>query len=415
MDNRVDNDKIKAYLESLNPYDLKYLLLNSGNLGMYTIPIKTIGTVIITKYIGSEDDMIEIRRAVYDYDDFYRNMETFTKNGLMSIPFYKAIFQLAGSDFSKKISVYDNLSKLYYRMISDDVQKSLDKINHGKIDFIINDIIRYKIRVLKLILGLESFIDDRLYNLSDLSEKIFNVVQYIYSDSKLNEQTYNHVKINSLYKFITYSGVYDGTEDKDTLTRILIPVVGLNLIGNHNFMVEDSAKTLASMYADSIKRSDFLEYTYERSVVEASDIPEGMSYLSNPDTVATYGVDCALIGDATGAENMSTSELVALLHEVNELNIQEYIGDNNIDFSIPENDIGYIRKELKNPVAIVDYMITNFRTIMKYNDILYVLFKIPAHSNLVFGISLYQDVNSLKRKIFMQKIPDDVSYKFATK
>lgn len=220
------------------------------------------------------------------------------------------------------------------------------------------------------------------YSYEKISVVLYQICKYLDRDEKSTFLKVMATCMNILYN-------YDFDKLMDTTVNLLKESVdALTIINNIN---EINSTEISHIILTSAK--DMIEHNYERNKIS---------------TRINNGGLC--VGDDVfdnGA--ISASRLLIELDMINEDRIKDYIGENkNITFTIPENDIGYLRLKQQLPICKVMTREDGFYTLSRYEDKSYLLFKIIGDSKC-YGISFPSEFGG-QRKVVMFDIPTQYEY-----
>lgn len=224
-----------------------------------------------------------------------------------------------------------------------------------------------------------------IYTMDSKSDKkmailVYQLCKYLDIDisSLLKRSIIN--SICSIHKFnpdqlmITVDSLLE--EDTDSLTIL-------------DELREEDSTMFHNIFKD-VKRT--IEENYEKNKIS--------SKLSNGGLV---------IGDAVfDNEGITAARLMIELEMLNKDRLKDYIGNKITSFTIPENDIGYLRLKEKLPVCKIMTKENGFYTLTKYNDKTLLLFKIYGDKNC-YGISFPSDFMG-ERKVVVFDIPTNYEY-----
>lgn len=115
------------------------------------------------------------------------------------------------------------------------------------------------------------------------------------------------------------------------------------------------------------------------------------------------------VGDNVFDDDINVSRLLIELDMLSEDRLKDYIGENRCtSFSIPENDIGYLKSEEKLPICKVLTKENGFYTLTRYENKSYLLFKTMGDSKC-YGISFPSEFGG-KRKVVVFDVPTNYEY-----
>ena len=216
---------------------------------------------------------------------------------------------------------------------------------------------------------------------------IYQLCKYLNID---NESHLKHVLVLSMNKLHGYD-----YSELNSLVRSLLKetVDSLNIIDS----LSDTINTKMSEVIVSDARRT-IETNYQKNIISDKIRNDGVCI---GDNVFDNGV-------------ISLSKLLMELDMLSEDRLKDYIGENKMtSFSIPENDIGYLKLREQLPICKVMTKDSNFYTLTRYEDKSYLLFKISGDSKC-YGIS-FPSIYGGGRQVVVFDIPTNYEYMMTMK
>ena len=227
-----------------------------------------------------------------------------------------------------------------------------------------------------------------------------------------NKSTYEKIAV-LIYLICKYLNI-----DENTLS---VKALVESMCWMHNYTYDQLMSLVVSLLketTDSLNIIDNLSDTLNTKMSEIiiSDARRTLetNYQKNivSDKIRNDGV---CIGDNVFDNGViSLSKLLMELDMLSEDRLKDYIGENKMtSFSIPENDIGYLKLREQLPICKVMTKESDFYTLTRYEDKSYLLFKISGDSKC-YGIS-FPSIYGGGRQVVVFEIPTNYEYMMTMK
>lgn len=407
-------------IERLSPNDKLYMLYNKNSFSLPTISsinykeeewnieIKThISPAIIDKMI---------KDSVTVTEEALETVTTFEKDVYFQSRVRKILQGIANMPCETKENIRDILAIFgtLLKFIDDNHQivPSWNGYKFGIIKYFLSVLLPWKLNAHEILVSIST---DCIPNDNTLKDFYLKTLRYILQEMVLEKSSYEKmaVIIYQIYSYLEINNV------ESQILKVLVDSASsfYGYDSNHlmNFTLslireDNDALTMIS----NIGLSDQKRTSFSSIIISNTKRQLEERYDKNKISTRINNGGLCVGDDVFDNGTISVSRLITELDMLSEDNLKDYIGENKLtSFTIPENDIGYLKLKEKLPVCKVMTKENGFYTLVRYDDKSYLLFKISGDSKC-YGISFPSDFGG-GRKVVVFEIPTDYEYMMSLK
>ena len=297
------------------------------------------------------------------------------------------------------------LMKLSERERALSIDLSLDK--RLICEYLFTTLLPWKVRAHEITVKSNSSISDKDNQLNDYYTK---TLRCLFKELVLHGSNINYCTV-IIYQIINYLNPEDKDRFRDRLTFIVSVFLSIN-----KEQIDESIAKINNNDENTLQFINQCEIQDKENNSCLTDIISNVrksieeNYSKDRISDRVSGRGLAIGDDVFDNGSITLSSLIRELDELNEDRLKDYIGENkSISYSIPENDIGYLKTREKVPVCKVITKDDTIYSITRYNDSSYLLFKIVGDDNKCYGISFPSGYGG-ERHIAIFELPNNYQY-----